>query len=402
MHVMPTRAEQSAIRIAPWGVHTRYLLGVYLKHVFMVSCALLAIALTIDIWPQFQMLTEGETAFGAIGQVARFAVLRSPDLLSPLMPFAIFLGVVWSEIVHTQSGERMLIWNSGRSHIQCLAPAVALGIILGLGQFLVDGYLGAAAMGVQMHERLGKNGIRLDRARSSGSHWISSPDGLIRTEVTYGPPTVLRNLTIYTLDTRGGLSEVESAASATPLGNDRWLLENGHYWLADILANGSRDDRMQVTVGEMNAEDLIPFTRRIAELKISPLWLSELGIEPQYLSLPVLRKLSHDEVDPLERARYRTRVQTIYADIVFPGLMAVLAALLSIRAFAYRTPPRALILVLLAGYLAHFANKAFVLMGQNEYTGAIVAAWMMPAVVLATIVVVISRTAPRRPVDAPP
>jgi len=360
------------------------MLGVYLKHVFMVSCALLAIALTIDIWPQFRLVTEGAgSAAGAVLRVAAFAALRTPDLLSPLIPFAIFLGVVWSEVVHTQAGERMLVWNSGRSFVQCLAPALFLGLMIGAVLFITDAWLGPAAMTVQMHQRLGRNGIRLDRTRPSGSHWISSPDGLVRTEIVYGPPPRLKNLTIYTLDARGSLSQVESAAWASPLGGDRWLLEQGHYWLADIMANGASDDRMQITVGDMGEQTLIPFKKRIATIKISPLWLSNVGIDPQYLSLPVLRQLSSAEADPLQKARYRTRVETLYADLVFPAAMALLAALLSVRAFAYRIAPRDLIDVLLAGYLAHFANKAFQLMGQNEYAGPLVAAWTVPVLVLA-------------------
>jgi len=292
---------------APWGVHTRYMLSVYLRHVFMVCCALLAIALTIDIWPQFRLVTDGAGALGSVWRIAKFAALRTPDLLSPLLPFAIFLGVVWSEVVHTQAGERMLVWNSGRSYVQCLTPALALGLIVGIAQFVTDAWLGPAAMQVQMQERLGKNGIRLDRTRPSGSHWITSPDGLVRTEIIYGPPPTLRNLTIYSLDSRGSLSEVESAASATPLGGDHWLLRHGHYWLADILANGMADNRTQMTLGDMTAETLIPFELRVAELKISPLWLSNVGIDPQYLTLPVLRKLSFAQADPLQKARYRTR-----------------------------------------------------------------------------------------------
>ena len=124
------------------------MLGAYLRHTLIVFSALLAIGLTIDIWPQFRLVTEGGEpgVLHAIWRVARFEFLRTPDVLSPLIPFAVFLGVVWSEIAHTQSGERLLIWNSGRSALQCLAPAIALGLIIGVSQFITDAYLGAAAM----------------------------------------------------------------------------------------------------------------------------------------------------------------------------------------------------------------------------------------------------------------
>lgn len=398
--IVSGRIGGRSIRFAPLGVHTRYMLAGYLRHTLMVFCALLAIALTIDIWPQFGLVADGGPpgVLPAIWRVVRFEVLRTPDLLSPLVPFAVFLAVVWTEIAHTQSGERLLVWNSGHSPLHCLAPAIFLGLIIGVGQFVTDAYVGSAAMQVQMQERLGRNGQGLDRTRDSGSRWIASQDGLVRTEILYGPPTILRNLTIYKLDPRGRLTEVESAKEARPIpGTDDWLLTNGHYWIGMIDASGSSRSTT-VTLDGIPEEALIPFAQQKASLKISPQWLSQLGIGPQYLSLSVLRMLSSVNADPLARIEYRTRVQTIYADLVFPGIMAILAALLSIRAFPYRIVPRALIGVPLAGYLAHFANKAAVLMGSHGYIGPFFAAWTVPAVVLIAIVVTIRlSTVPRKP-----
>ncbi len=379
------RIGRQAIKLAPFGVHTRFMLTAYLRHTFLICCALLAIALTIDIWPQFRLVSEGGEpgVLQAIFRIARFEMLRTPDLLSPLVPFAIFLGVVWSEIAHTQSGERMLVWNSGRSPFQCLAPAIAAGLIVGTAQFIADAYLGPAAMLVQMHEKLGLNGKRLDRLRTSGSHWIASPDGLIRTEILYGPPTVLRNLTIYKLDPRGQLTEVESAAEARPVpGTETWTLRNGHYWLGTIDASGGPDSKGASASFGAPEETLVPFAQQTVSLKISPLWLSKLEIESQYLPLDVLHSLTKADTDALTKVRYRTRVQTIYADLLFPGVMSILAALLSIRFFPYRTPPRALIGVLFIGYLAHFANKACVLMGTHGYMAVGFAAWTIPVAVL--------------------
>ena len=399
-HIVTDEPGARTIRFAPFGIHTRFMLGGYLRHTILVFSALLAIGLTIDIWPQFQLVAEGGEpgVLHTVWRIVRFEFLRSPDVLSPLVPFAVFLGVVWTEIAHTQSGERLLVWNSGRSPLHCLTPALLLGLIIGLGQFITDAWLGPAAMQVQMRERLGRNGIRLDRTLNSGSRWIASQDGLVRTEIAYGPPPVLRNLTIYKLDPRGRLTEVESASEAHPIaGTDDWMLKNGHYWIGTIDASGGSRSTT-VTFDGIPEELLIPFAKQRASLKISPAWLSELGIGSQYLALGVLRELSKANADPLTKIDYRTRVQTIYADLVFPGIMAILAALLSIRAFPYRIAPRALIGVPFAGYLAHFANKASVLMGTHGYIGAWFAAWTVPIAVLLAIVAVIRfSTVARKP-----
>ena len=221
------------IHLALVGQHTRYMLKAYLRHVFMVTSVLLAIALTIDLWPQFHIIANGQGhgALNAIWNVLRFSALRTPNLVAPFLPFATFLGVVWTEVVHTQSGERMLVWNSGRSPLQCLTPVVFLATILGAGEFIMDSYLGPAAMAVQMHERLGLDGKRLDRTRRGEDHWIALSGGLLRTEIEYGPPPVLHNLTLYKRSAGGQLTELDVAAVAYQLpGKNLWLMRNGRFW----------------------------------------------------------------------------------------------------------------------------------------------------------------------------
>jgi hypothetical protein len=159
------------IFLTPLGVHSRYMLGAYLRHTLMVAAALMTIALTIDLWPQVALLGDDPRYGGPflIWHIARLAVLRVPDLLPPLLPFATFLGVVWSESAFTESRERLLIWNSGRSPLLCLTPAVLAGVLMGGAVFVLDGLLRPAAIHRQMAEVLGREGIRLDRSQSGGN-----------------------------------------------------------------------------------------------------------------------------------------------------------------------------------------------------------------------------------------
>ena len=143
-----------AIYLTPWGLHTRYMAGAYLRHTVMVSAALIAIALTIDLWPQIALFSGGPLA--VIGGIAQLAALRLPDLLPPFLPFATFLGVVWSESAFTESRERLLIWNSGRSPIFCLVPALLAGVVMGVVLFGMDAWLRPAAIHVQIAQKLGR------------------------------------------------------------------------------------------------------------------------------------------------------------------------------------------------------------------------------------------------------
>src|SRR4029077_614948 len=55
-----SRIDLRAIHLSPAGRHTQYMLAGYLRHVFMVTSVLLAIALTIDLWPQLHLITDSQ------------------------------------------------------------------------------------------------------------------------------------------------------------------------------------------------------------------------------------------------------------------------------------------------------------------------------------------------------
>jgi lipopolysaccharide export system permease protein len=366
------------IHLAPLGLYSRYMLAAYLHRVLMVVAALMTIALMIDLWPQIALLT-GNSALGTVWTVARLAGLRIPDLLPPFIPFATFLGVVWSEGAFTGSHERTLIWNSGRSPLQCLMPALMVGVLMGAALFVMDGFMRPAAIAVQIREKLGREGFRLDRTQSGGNHWLALPDGLLRAEILYGPPVRLRNVTIYTLDAIGHLREMDTAALASPLASGtQWLLRDGHYWSAVFAASQRGGDGTKYTIGDIGEEAEIPFTERTIPLRLNTLWLANQGMSPQYLSLSDLWSLAHAQINSHDSGAFRTRLQALFGDVALSCSMAVLAASLSLLFFPYRLRLVALVVTLLAGYLAHFAARALLLMGEFGYVWPIVAGWFVP------------------------
>ena len=251
---------------------------------------------------------------------------------------------------------------------------------MGASLFVLDGLLRPAAIHVQMAEVLGREGIRLDRTQSGGSHWIALPDGVMRAQIEYGPPVMLRNVTIYRLDTNGHLAEVNTARAARPLPGRRWKLENGRYWRADFENRGD-----VLTTGKTNEEAEITFRQRIVPLNLDPLWLHNKGLSPQYLRLGELRSLADAEIVSQDSSGYRTRLQALYSGPFFTCAMAVLGATLAMLSFAYQTRWRALVVVLLAGYLAHFAFKALYLVGEFGYIPPVVAGWLAPLLLMLAV-----------------
>jgi lipopolysaccharide export LptBFGC system permease protein LptF len=371
---MTTRGARP-IYLTPWGLYSRYMLGTYLRHTMMVCAALMTIALTIDLWPQVALFSS-DPLHVAIA-IVRLAALRLPDLLPPFIPFATFLGVVWSESAFTESRERLLIWNSGRSPLFCLVPALLAGLVMAASLFVLDAWLRPAAIHVQIAEKLGREGIRLDRSQSGGSHWIALPDGLLRADIEYGPPLKLHNVTVYKLDTAGHLAEVDTAALARPLDDKRWILEGGQSWNARFSDGGN-----VLSTQSASQEVQTPFKTRTVRMVLDELWLRNLGLSPQYLRLNELRRLAHAPIMSRDLDGYKTRLQLIFGETLFTAMMALLGAALSLLYFAFETRWFALVAVLLAGYLAHFASKAFQLMGEFGYTSPFFAGWLAPLLLI--------------------
>ena len=371
------RGGARPIFLTPFGLYSRYMLGAYLRHTMMVSAALMTIALTIDLWPQVALFSGNP--LHVMWSLGRLAVLRLSDLLPPFIPFATFLGVVWSESAFTESRERLLIWNSGRSPLLCLMPALLTGLLMGAFLFVVDAWARPVAIHVQMADGLGREGIRLDRGKSGGTHWIALPDGLLKAAIQYGPPLELHDATIYKLDSDGHLAEVDTAAVATPAGNGVWRLTGGHFWRADFANQGN------VLSTSAHKENEIPFQTRTIPMSLNELWLSNLGLSPQYLFLSDLRRLARAPIMSRDLSGYQTRLETVFGETLFTCLMAFLAAALSMLYFAFNTRWFALVAVLLAGYLAHFASKAFGLMGEFGYISPFLAGWLAPLLMLAAV-----------------
>ena len=91
-----------------------------------------------------------------------------------------------------------------------------------------------------------------------------------------------------------------------------------------------------------------------------------------------LRRLANAEIMSRDLSAYKTRLVVIFAEAAFTCMMALLGAALSMLYFAYETRWVALVTVLLAGYLAHFASKAFILMGEFAYMVPFFAGWLAP------------------------
>jgi lipopolysaccharide export system permease protein len=372
-------------RLAFFGLHTRYILQVYLQHVFIVLAGLLIAALTIDVSTQVRELLAAPpaaTGFDIPLRLAWYALLRSADVGTRLLPIGCFLGVLSAEVAMTVSRERLMISNTGRSPFQCIVPAMLLGIVFGCALAALDTYLRPIAMMAQISSRLGDDGRGADRTIERGQRWFASKAGLIKARIEYGPPPVLRDLTVFSTGDDGQLRKVLTAVSASPEpGTNSWLIKDGRLWIADGDASRGFEVGVSPQTGEARAD-----------LGMNPLWVSHLDISPIYLSQAVLRSLAESASGVFDPAIYRMLIQVRYADWLLPGGMILLASSMSLFFLRRGSSFQRVIALALIGYVVHVALRAINLLGSYGYIAPRIVAWSIPCVLIVMAVAALALT----------
>ena len=372
-------------RLAFFGLYTRYTFQVYVQHIFVVLAGLLIAALTIDVSTQVRELlaaSPAATGFDIPLRLAWYALLRSTDIATRLLPIGCFLGVLSAEVAMTVGRERLMISNTGRSPFQCVVPAVLLGIMFGGVQFTLDTFLRPMAMMAQISGRLGDDGRRADRTIDRGQRWFASKDALVRARIEYGPSPVLRDLTVFETGDDGQLRKVLTAASASPEpGTSFWLIKDGRLWVAD--GTGSRGFTVDVSPQTGEAR---------ADLGMDPLWVSHLDISPAYLPQVVLHSLAGSPGGVFDARIYRMMIQVRYADWFLPGSLILLACALSLFFLRHGSSFQRVIMLALIGYIVHVALRAINLLGGYGYVSPGIVAWSIPCALIAVATTVLTLT----------
>jgi lipopolysaccharide export LptBFGC system permease protein LptF len=340
----------------------------YTKDTLLVASALLTVALTLDLSPRFSGLLQSradESAIFAIAHVGWYTLLRSADIMAEFLPISCFLGVVWCEISHIWSRERLMVWSTGRSPWQSIVPALLFAAMAGGWQFALDVYLRPAAVMSQMQTRLGDYGARFDR-RVQPHRWMTAGTDLMQARIEFGPPPVLHDITIYRLDTEGHLQGVVTASTAVPIPqHGRWLLHRVRNW--DAAAGMDRSGAAPPT------DALIG--QREYPLKLDPTALSYSGIPAKFLPHPVVASLANasDDVDAVHD--YRTWNVAGSGRALFVMGMVLVAWALSSTLLAQGTRFDVVLGIGLVGYGGQVLMKVFIVLGEHGFVRPLVAAW---------------------------
>jgi lipopolysaccharide export LptBFGC system permease protein LptF len=376
---------------APFGWHTRHMLREYARHALMALSALITIALLIDLtFFLGKVLAAAPEAAGwrAAAHLVWYMTLRSADFLAELLPLACFLGVLWCEINQTLTRERVIVWLSGRTPLQCLTPILLFGVAIGAAQLALNIWLRPAAVMTQAAAGLGAYGERFSRALTAQTRWLTAGQDLIEARILFAGPE-LRDLRLYRMDAAHRLVELIDAESAAPAPDGRgWVLRNG--WRAPVGANAFRlDDPAAAARPPQRADQR--FAEAVVDIKVDPRWLATLGINARYLRDATFRGLRN--ADFPSRGEYRTWAHARYAMSFFTAGMALLASCLALLLIPYRLRLWPLLLIALVGYAAHILMKLFLVLGDHDRIAPSLAAWGAPAIVMAAgpIILLIAR-----------
>jgi lipopolysaccharide export LptBFGC system permease protein LptF len=361
------------------------MVATYARYTFLAACAILAVALTIDLTlflsKVLSALSPQHGSWNAL-YLARYLILRSTDFLAELLPLIAFIGVFWAEISHTYARERLVVWFSGRTPLQCLLPALIFGLLVGSTQLVLNLYLRPAAVTAMAQDRLGSYGERFDPRPILYPQWFAVGRDVIQAVIEPGEPPSLRDVRIFRMNEALSLQTLFRAKSARPAGRNEWLLIEGYGW------SPPRDAGGQAPAGGADDPDLTgtktSFRQKAIHLPLSPSWLNHRRINARYLRHEVFSVLQKEQFSP--SSEFRTWEQARWSLTAFGLALTLLAASLSQLFLATRIELWRLAVIAGCGYVANTFMKVSILLGEHGQLHAAVAAWFVPIFVLCVCV----------------
>jgi lipopolysaccharide export system permease protein len=362
---------------APFGEYARHMTSQYLQYTALTLVCLLAIALTVDLSQWLGRLiadprTEGTPQTALF--VGRYLLLRTPDILGRLLPFACFLGVVWCEVTAILSGQRITIWLTGRSPAQCLAPVVVIGIMGGIGQYVLETHLRPMVVRVQIDENIGEFGQRFDRSDKKNLEWLFAGNDVIRAQISFLPKPTMRNLLLIRSGPDGRVSQVVTADRAVLDRDGAWTLDAGRSLpLVTTPSNG----------GNLATPNVASSNLDRMQLSVDPLWLEYQGIDAKYLPQRVLDDLATRPNPTYAVQEYRTWRSVRIGNAVAPFGMALMAATLAMVLLPNAIRIDGVLVIALAGYGSMVAMRSLYSLGERGVIHPWVAGWLAVVTMIA-------------------
>ena len=358
----------------------------HLLFVVTVQIVLLLVAISIDLARYFDQVTSaaGPGLVDRVALLAWYLGLRIVDMVTRLLPIAVFVGVLAFELWSILTRRRAIHWISGRHPLRVLVPAAAAGLVLVPLQYMLETRWRPEAVLIQSAAKLGAYGERYVRDRPTKPVWFMSGERLVHADIRFGPPAELVDVDIYHLDDLGRVGEVIRAAQAEPTAErDVWRLRDAIHWGRDPASPSA----MRVT--KWPGEEVLT-------IPLHPLAVTYMGVPAKYVPDADLRTIVASGTDMLVGADHHVWLEVRRANTLMPLAMALLAAAVSLLAGARRPSLPVLIGCVFAGYSIHVAIRVLIAAGELRLLTPVAAAWTPIAVALAGVLFAVALAALRR------
>ena len=355
------------IKLALFGLETRYVGKLYLQRALIALFALSAMVMAIDISVNFDTVTSTSGARGLDEPTLRIAfylLLRFSYNLPAIIPLSCAIGIVWSELTLARGFERAMIINTGRSGLMSLAPAALVGVTLGLLQVFSMAVL--RPMSVEAHAQHGfrtSYGPRLGQMGPT-EHWITLPDAVLHARIDFRvDPPDLRDITIYKLGQEKRLRAIIMAP-----------------------ASGFEGQVLTLTDASLWALDAENSAQVRTRFLLNPVWLRNTGLEPRFWTHADLISVTRQTAGVSRPEIYRAILQSRYAGFIRLVAISVLMATLCFAMMRLRPGLSVAIKLAAAGYGLQFLTQYLTTLGKHGHLAPVPAFWGLPGLVILLVV----------------
>lgn len=223
----------------------------------------------------FELMEEGDNvarhASGVAPAIARYVVLRLPEVATELLPFAVLIGAIIALGLLLRHGEIVAIWNSGISALGIMRAFLPIGLVLVAGHFLVVDRVVPLTRAALADWGVGKAAQREGMLTSgSESVWLLTDENdVVHIPASAATQDHFGDLEIFRRDANGKLSAYLHAESAR---------RDGSGWLLSQVTRRSINPPMIETIPYMDwpaprAVEHIPLiSKLLKDLRIDQLW----------------------------------------------------------------------------------------------------------------------------------
>jgi len=361
-------------------IFARYLCWMFLLRALLVLLGIVGVMLSVEL------LETADNVLRDVGGrllfLGRYALLRTPDLVSQLLPITALLAAMFTLLELARHRELVAMWVSGLSSLRIIRALLPAALVLVAVQFSIDNWAVPKVM-----DDLRAWGVgRFDQSNlgdDTGSVWIRSGNDIVRLPAEATQAGRLEDFTIFRRYPDGVLIDRLDVTAAMRQDDDTWLLLG----IKRQFVENSKDTYLTHLrwEGQFDLESIALIAEEPRELRIDE----------------IIRLIENDAFGQRRPDRYKTWLHYRFVSAAAPFLMIALVAALS-HHFRGRNNLAQLFLFSLAIGLAFFVlDKASVAMGEVGLLPYWVAAWAPSVILLCLIGSFILAPESSRPVSVP-